>query len=95
MTFDQESLCNCPSAVSATTSPEAGNDQRFPVQRFVTVDWNNPLSNRLLLEASAIHRVERWGGMHLQTGKGDNIPSLTPGMTSVHRQPVDSPPAEC
>ena len=87
MTFDQESLCNCPSAVSATTSPEAGNDQRFPVQRFVTVDWNNPLSNRLLLEASAIHRVERWGGMHLQTGKGDNIPSLTPGMTSVTDNP--------
>jgi hypothetical protein len=87
MTFDSENFCNCPAGLSATTSPEAGNDSRFPVQRFVTVDWSNPLSNRLLLDASAIHRVERWGGMHLQTGKGDNIDGVTPGMTSV----IDNP----
>jgi hypothetical protein len=87
VTFDQENFCACPTTLSATTAPEAGVDRRFPVQRFVTVDWNNPLSSRVLLEASGIHRVERWGGMHLQTGKGDNISSLTPGMTGV----VDNP----
>jgi hypothetical protein len=87
VTFDQENFCACPTTLSATTAPEAGVDRRFPVQRFVTVDWNNPLSSRVLLEASGIHRVERWGGMHLQTGKGDNISGLTPGMTGV----VDNP----
>ena len=65
------------------TSPEAGNDRRFPLQRFVTVDWNTPVSNRLLLEASGIHRVERWGGMEPQVGKLGNIDHLEPGMISV------------
>ena len=65
------------------TSPEAGNDRRFPLQRFVTVDWNTPVSNRLLIEASGIHRVERWGGMEPQVGKLGNIDHLTPGMISV------------
>ena len=64
-------------------SPEAGNDRRFPLQRFVTVDWNTPVSNRLLVEASGIHRVERWGGMDPQVGKLGNIDHLTPGMISV------------
>jgi hypothetical protein len=53
----------------------------------VTIDWNSPVSNRVLLEASAIHRVERWGGMHLQTGKGGNVQSIVPGMTSVTDNP--------
>ena len=64
-------------------SPEAGNDRRFPLQRFVTVDWNTPVSNRLLIEASGIHRVERWGGMEPQVGKLGNIDHLEPGMISV------------
>ena len=87
VTFDQESYCGCPAGVSATTSPEAGNDSRFPLQRFITSDWTSPLSNRLLIEASAIHRVERWGGMHLQTGKGGNVDHIEPGITSVTDNP--------
>ena len=87
LTYDYEALCSCPNQISATTAPEASVDRRFPVQRFIQMDWNSPLSNRVLLEASAIHRVERWGGMHLQTGKGDNIDSLAPGMVGV----VDNP----
>jgi hypothetical protein len=87
LTFDYEALCSCPAGVTAATSPEAGNDRRFPVQRFVQVDWNNPLSNRVLLEASAIHRVERWGAMHLQTGKGENVDAISAGITSVFDNP--------
>jgi hypothetical protein len=87
VTYDLESLCSCPNQISATVSPEASVDRRFPLQRFVQTDWNNPVSNRLLLEASAIHRVERWGAMHLQTGKGDNIDAIAPGMVPV----VDNP----
>jgi outer membrane receptor protein involved in Fe transport len=86
VTYDQENYCACATGISATTSPEAGVDRRFPVQRFVTADWSSPVSNRLLLEASGIHRVERWGGMHLQTGKGD-VPPNVGGMTAVTDNP--------
>ena len=83
VTFDQEAYCGCPNGVTATTSPDGATDRRFPTQRFVTADWTSPVTNRLLLEASGIHRVERWGNMQLQTGKGDNVDSITPGITSV------------
>src|SRR5688572_22823540 len=86
-TFDQEAYCGCPNGVTATTSPDGANDRRFPTQRFVTADWTSPVTNRLLLEASGIHRVERWGGMHLQTGKGENLEAITPGMISVTDNP--------
>src|SRR5688572_10011976 len=86
-TFDQENFCACTTGIGpgpgGITSPEAGNDRRFPLQRFVTVDWNTPVSSRLLIEASGIHRVERWGGMEPQVGKLGNIDHLTPGMISV------------
>ena len=83
VTIDQENFCACTTGISATVSPEAGNDRRFPLQRFVTVDWNTPISNRLLIEASGIHRVERWGGMEPQVGKLGNIDHLESGMISV------------
>src|SRR6187455_1950866 len=88
MTYDQENFCACTTGIGpgiggAITTPEAGNDRRFPLQRFVTVDWSTPVSNRLLIEASGIHRVERWGGMEPQVGKLGNIDHLTPGMISV------------
>ncbi|HET9194836.1 MAG TPA: carboxypeptidase regulatory-like domain-containing protein, partial [Vicinamibacterales bacterium] len=88
VTADWENFCACTTGIGpgiggAITSPEAGNDRRFPLQRFVTVDWNNPVSNKVLIEASGIHRVERWGGMHPQVGKAGNIDGLTPGITSV------------
>ena len=41
------------------------------------------MSNKLLLEASGIHRVERWGGMEPQEGKLGNIDHLTPGMIGI------------
>jgi hypothetical protein len=53
----------------------------------VTVDWSTPVSNRLLVEASGIHRVERWGGMEPQVGKLGNIDHLEPGMISVTDNP--------
>jgi hypothetical protein len=91
VTYDQEKYCGCPfglaGAGGALTSPEAAADRRFPVQRFVTADWTSPVTNRLLLEASGIHRVERWGGMHLQTGKGENVSSIPPGTVSITDNP--------
>src|SRR5688572_7300960 len=83
VTFDQEAYCGCPFGTTATISPDGSQDRRFPLQRFVTADWTSPVTNKLLLEASGIHRVERWGNMHLQTGKGENLDAITPGITSV------------
>jgi hypothetical protein len=83
MTFDQEAYCGCPFGTTATISPDGSQDRRFPLQRFVTADWTSPVTNKLLLEASGIHRVERWGNMHLQTGKGENLDGILSGITSV------------
>ncbi len=83
VTFDQEAYCGCPFGVTATVAPDGAQDRRFPNQRFITADWTSPVTNRLLLEASGIHRIERWGNMHLQTGKGDNVDAIVPGITSV------------
>jgi hypothetical protein len=87
-TFDQEKFCACSTGIGpqpggAIVTPEAGVDRRFPLQRFVTLDWSSPVNNRLLLEASAIHRVERWGGMEPQEGKLGNIDHLTPGIIGI------------
>ena len=71
ITYDIEDTLHVQLGVSATTSPEAGNDSTSRCSASCTVDWNTPVTNRLLIEASGIHRVERWGGMHLQSGAGD------------------------
>jgi hypothetical protein len=92
LTYEQEKLCFCPDDIGVgvvagedgtTRSPESGNDRRFPVQRFVQIDWNSPVSSRLLLEASVIHRVERWGDMAIQTGHDGGLTSIDPRMISV------------
>jgi hypothetical protein len=87
VTTDFESFCACTTGITATTAPEAGVDRRFPLQRFVTADWNTPVSSKLLVEASAIHRVERWGGMHPQEGKLGNVDGLTPGIVGILDNP--------
>ena len=38
------------SASHSLTAPEAGNDQRFPLQRPIVVDWTSPVTSKLLLE---------------------------------------------
>jgi len=58
-------------------------DRRFPLQRFVQLDWSSPITSKVLLEASAIQRVERWGGMNLQTGNGNNITTLDPTVIGI------------
>jgi hypothetical protein len=76
--YNIQSNCFCPFGVNSLTAPEAGNDQRFPLQRPIEVDWTSPVTSKLLLEASAIHRIERWGAMDPST--------LAPGMISVNDQ---------
>jgi hypothetical protein len=75
-TYTQQSFCACHDAITATVAPEAANDRRFPTQRVVLMDWTSPVTNKLLIEASGIHRVERWGNMHLQTKGLDLDPQM-------------------
>jgi hypothetical protein len=73
--YNIQSNCFCPFGISSLVAPEAGNNQRFPLQRPILVDWTSPVTSKLLLEGSAIHRIERWGAMDPST--------LAPGMISV------------
>jgi|SoiMethySBSTD1v2_1073268.scaffolds.fasta_scaffold00056_40 carboxypeptidase family protein len=82
LTYQNQIFCACHDNISATTAPEAGYDRRFPVQRVVLLDWTSPVSNKILLEVSGIHRVERWGNMHLQEKGFD----LDPRMIGVQDQ---------
>lgn len=66
LTYQNQIFCACHDNITSTRAPEAGRDRRFPVQRPVLLDWTAPVTSKLLLEASGIHRVERWGNMHLQ-----------------------------
>ena len=83
--YNIQSNCFCPFGAGFLTAPEAGNDQRFPLQRPILLDWTSPVSSKMLLEATAIHRIERWGGYTLRTA--DNT-QVDPRMISV----VDSGP---
>jgi hypothetical protein len=76
LTYTQQDFCACHDAINATTAPESANDRRFPTQRVVLLDWTAPVTSKLLIEASGIHRVERWGNMHLQTKGLDLDPQM-------------------
>ena len=86
-TYTQQDFCACHDAITATTAPEAAYDRRFPTQRVILMDWTSPLTNKVLIEASGIHRVERWGNMHLQTKGLD----LDPAMIGVTDQAANVP----
>jgi hypothetical protein len=68
-------------------APEAGNDRRFPLQRLIQVDYSAPVSSKLLLEASAISRVERWGREHMYSGdiivNSNMIPVVDQGLGNL------------
>ena len=87
LTYQNQIMCACHDAITATVAPEAAYDRRFPVQRPVLLDWTSPVTNKILIEASAIHRVERWGNMHLQEKGLD----LDPRMIGVVDQAANVP----
>src|SRR4029078_9102212 len=65
-TWDQQSYCQCPNAISSTTSPEAAADRRFPTQQLIHGEWFSPITSRVLVEFVGLHRTERWGNMQLR-----------------------------
>jgi hypothetical protein len=74
----QQNNCECPSSVSAATSPEAATRTEQPLQRKVEADWTFPMTNQLLFEAGGVH----------QKGVSDRgtWPGLNPEMISVVEQ---------
>jgi hypothetical protein len=74
--YNIQSNCFCPFGISSLVAPEAGNDQRFPLQRPIAVDWTSPVSSKLLLEATAMHRIERWGAYDLRSAGNEVDPRM-------------------
>ena len=83
-TWDQQFYCRCPNGINATTSPEAANDRRFPVQQLIHGEWWSPLTSKMLIEVVALHRTERWGNMNLRpTGDGGSL-NVTPAQYALY-----------
>jgi hypothetical protein len=88
-TWDQQTRCSClagpgtPSAgvLSATVTPEAGTNFRSPTQRLLHGEWSSPVSNRVLLEAAGVYRVERWGNMPPNTAWSEEF--ISPAQQAV------------
>jgi hypothetical protein len=69
-TYKADKWCNCPNNISATVSPEAGRDRRFPRLRQEHAEWTSPINNHVLFEAVGLHLFERWGNMHYRVNDG-------------------------
>ena len=69
-TYKADKWCNCPNNISATVSPEAGRDRRFPRLMQEHAEWTSPVNNHILLEAVGLHLFERWGNMHYRVNDG-------------------------
>jgi hypothetical protein len=78
MSYDQQTACYCPNAVTATQAVEASYLRWFPTERSVQGDWTFPLTSRVLFEATVFQRLE--------TVKRDPMEGLNPLMISVTEQ---------
>jgi opacity protein-like surface antigen len=87
-TYKQDQWCDCPNGITATVSPEASRDFRFPLLRQIHGEWTSPVTNRLLVEAVGMHLFERWGFMHREasTGSAPDFEAIAPQMISVTEQ---------
>ena len=56
--WSQQVSCYCPELTSATMAPETAIDRTFTPMRSVVLDWTSPVTNRLLLEAGYLNRLE-------------------------------------
>ena len=76
--YDYQTTCTCPFGVSSTAAPETSISRKSPTQPQYTADWSSPVTNRLLLDAVASRRFERYG---------NSAPDeLNPAMISVTEQ---------
>jgi len=89
-TYKADKWCNCPNNISATQSPEAGRDRRFPRLRQEHAEWTSPINNHVLFEAVGLHLFERWGNMHYRVHDGSltdpAIEAVLPQLYAVMEQ---------
>jgi hypothetical protein len=86
-TYKVDRWCQCPDNFSATRSPEAGQDRRFPRLRQEHLEWTSPVTNKLLFEAVGMHLFERWGNMHLRV-KGGSLENAAQEAALIGMIPV-------
>ena len=58
--YTQQTSCKCPSLQNATQIGGTENRWGLP-QRVVTADWTAPLTSKLLVDASVLHQINKWG----------------------------------
>jgi hypothetical protein len=58
--WSQQTSCKCPSLISPTQIGGTENRWGHP-QRVITGDWTAPITSRLLLDASILSQVNKWG----------------------------------
>ena len=58
--YSQQTSCKCPSLQNATQIGGTENRWGLP-QRVVTADWTAPITSRLLIDASVLHQINKWG----------------------------------
>ena len=58
--WTQQTSCKCPSLISATQAGGTENRWGRP-QRVITGDWTAPVTSRLLVDASILHQINKWG----------------------------------
>jgi hypothetical protein len=79
--FDLRERCDCPNVASSNTSYEAQVDFIFRPDNIQMVQWTSPLTNRLLMEATAVRLPLGWGN---RINEG-----ITPGLIRVVEQNPD------
>ena len=55
--YDTQGKCGCPMA-SAAVSPEAQVSSILPIERFSSISYTMPISNRLIVDISALDRLD-------------------------------------
>jgi hypothetical protein len=78
VTWQEAVLCWCPQSARLTSSLEAEEERSYPKRRITQIEWTNPYTNRLLLEASA--------GVIWGISNNFPRPYLTPGTIGVVEQ---------
>ena len=78
LTWQEQTICDCPTEITATIAPEAGTIRPQPVVRIAQTEWTSPLTNRLLMT----------GGFLYNKIQSDQLPvdGFNPAMISVVEQ---------
>ena len=88
-TIEEMRQCECNSGVSDTTAPEAASSSKDGQEHQYLVDYQLPLTNKILIEAYIFTRTDHW-----KTGNDDGTqpPFITPDQYSTNARYLSLPP---